>query len=96
LCRRHYRRRQRGPGETFSVGGGEVVSVADVIARIEKITGRTARIQKLPERKGDQKQTSADVSKLTRHTGWKPIVGIDEGLSRQIAYQKRPALSLVA
>ncbi len=84
------------PGETFNVGGGEVVSVMDVIAKIEKITGRTARIQKLPERKGDQKQTGADASKLTRHTGWKPIVGVDEGLGRQIAYQKRPARSLAA
>lgn len=84
------------PGETFNVGGGEMVSVMDVIKKIEKITGRPARIQRLAERKGDQKYTGADVTKLTRHTGWKPTIGVEEGISRQIEWHARPALSLVA
>jgi len=84
------------PGETFNVGGGELVSVTDVIRKIEKLTGKTARIQRLPERRGDQKHTGADIVKLTRHTGWKPRVGVEEGLARQIAWQTQPALSMVA
>jgi nucleoside-diphosphate-sugar epimerase len=84
------------PGETFNVGGGDLVCVRDVIRKIEEITGKSAKIQRQPERKGDQKYTGADVSKLTRHTGWKPEVGIDEGLARQVAWQSSPALSLVA
>lgn len=83
-------------GETFNVGGGELVSVMDVIRKIERITGRTARIQRLPERKGDQKYTGADVTKLTRHTGWTPKIGVEEGLERQIEFQKQRALRLVA
>ena len=84
------------PGETFNVGGGDLVSVSEVIRKIETITGRTATIQQMAERKGDQKHTGADVSKLTRHTGWKPKIGIDEGLERQIASMAKPALKLVA
>lgn len=84
------------PGETFNVGGGELVSVMDVIRRIERITGLTAKVQRMPERKGDQKYTGADVSKLTRHTGWTPKVGIDEGLTRQIAWQSQPVLAQAA
>ena len=84
------------PGEAFNVGGGEMVSVMEVIRKIESITGRTAKIHRLPERRGDQKHTGADSTKLTRHTGWKPKVGVEEGLERQIAYQREPALSLVA
>jgi nucleoside-diphosphate-sugar epimerase len=84
------------PGETYNVGGGELVSVLDVIHKIERITGRVARIQRLPERKGDQKYTGADITKLHRHTGWTPRVGVDEGLERQIEFQKQPALRLAA
>jgi nucleoside-diphosphate-sugar epimerase len=83
-------------GETFNVGGGELLSVMDVIRKIEKITGRAARIQRLPERMGDQKYTGADVTKLRRHTGWAPKVGVDEGLERQIAFQEAPAVRLAA
>jgi nucleoside-diphosphate-sugar epimerase len=84
------------PGEIFNVGGGESVCVMDVIRKIEKITGRSARIQRLPERRGDQVYTGADVSKLWRHAGWKPKVGVEEGLALQIAWQSQHALSLVA
>jgi nucleoside-diphosphate-sugar epimerase len=84
------------PGETFNVGGGELVSVLDVIRKIETITGRSAKIQRLPERKGDQKYTGADVTKLFRHTGWTPKVCVDEGLELQIAFQKAPAALLAA
>ncbi len=83
-------------GETFNIGGGELVSVMDVIRKIEKITGRTANVQRVAERKGDQKYTGADVSKFTRHTGWQPKIGFEEGLSRQIAWQERPVLSQAA
>lgn len=83
-------------GETFNVGGGELVSVMDVIRKIEKITGRTAAIQRLPDRMGDQKYTGADIAKLHRHTGWTPKVGVDEGLERQIEFQKQPALRMAA
>lgn len=84
------------PGETFNVGGGELVSVMEVIHRIEKITGKVAKIQRLPERQGDQRYTGADVSKLSRHTGWKPVVSIDEGLSLQIDWEAQSALGRVA
>ncbi|MCE9533252.1 MAG: NAD-dependent epimerase/dehydratase family protein, partial [Planctomycetes bacterium] len=84
------------PGETFNVGGGDLVSVSEVIRKIEKMTGKVARIQRQPERKGDQKYTGADVTKLSRHTGWKPKVGFEEGLALQIAWQTQPALSRVA
>lgn len=84
------------PGEIYNVGGGEVVSVIDVIHKIEHITGRRARIQRMPERRGDQQRTSADVSKLTQHTGWTPRVVLDEGLERQIAYQSQTAVAVAA
>jgi nucleoside-diphosphate-sugar epimerase len=75
-------------GETFNLGGGELVTVLEVLRKLERITGKTAIIERHPPRKGDQLATGADVSKLTRHVGWKPTTGIDEGLSKQVEWQR--------
>lgn len=76
------------PGEVFNLGGGELVTVIDAIHKIEMITGRTATIIRKPARPGDQVATAADVTKLFRHTGWKPTTGIESGLARQVEWQK--------
>jgi nucleoside-diphosphate-sugar epimerase len=76
------------PGETFNLGGGELVTVVEVIRKLERIIGKPAVIERHPPRKGDQLATGADVSKLTRHVDWKPTTGIDEGLARQVEWQR--------
>jgi nucleoside-diphosphate-sugar epimerase len=78
---------QATAGETFNLGGGELVTVLEVIRKLERIIGRQAVIERHPPRKGDQLATGADVTKLFRHLGWKPTTGIDEGLSRQVEWQ---------
>ncbi|HVK19292.1 MAG TPA: NAD-dependent epimerase/dehydratase family protein [Fimbriiglobus sp.] len=76
------------PGEVFNLGGGELTTVIEVIRKIEYITGRTAIIERHPPRKGDQLATGADVGKLYRHIGWKPTTGLEEGLTRQVEWQR--------
>jgi nucleoside-diphosphate-sugar epimerase len=75
--------------EIFNLGGGELVTVLDAIRRIERIVGKPAKIDRKPPRKGDQLATAADVSKLTRATGWIPTTGVDEGLTKQVEWQKQ-------
>src|SRR6185369_612432 len=58
------------PGETFNLGGGELVTVLEVFRKLERIIGRPAIVERHPARMGDQLATGADVSKLARHTGW--------------------------
>jgi nucleoside-diphosphate-sugar epimerase len=76
------------PGEVFNLGGGELTTVVEVIRKIERITGKTAAIERQPPRKGDQLATGADAGKLYRHLGWKPTTGLDEGLARQVEWQR--------
>ncbi|MBX9625563.1 MAG: NAD-dependent epimerase/dehydratase family protein [Gemmataceae bacterium] len=76
------------PGEVFNLGGGELVTVAEVIRKLERIIGRPAIIERHPARKGDQLATGADVTKLHRHLGWKPTTTLDEGLARQVEWQR--------
>ncbi len=84
------------PGSIFNVGGGELITVREVIRKIEQILGKRARITQLAERPGDQKYTGADTLKLCRATGWKPLVKLEEGLSQQIEWQIGKSLRQVA
>jgi nucleoside-diphosphate-sugar epimerase len=79
---------QAMPGEIFNLGGGELVTVLEVIRKLERIIGKPAFIERHPPRKGDQLATGADVSKLARHLGWQPTTGIDEGLAKQVEWQR--------
>ena len=83
------------PGETYNVGGGESASVWDILHKLEKITGRKAIVRQEDARAGDQRYTFADTAKLSRHLGWRPAVGLDEGLTRQVAWQdqERPRVA---
>ena len=76
------------PGETYNLGGGEVASVWDIIGKLERIIGRKATIRREPSREGDQRSTCADTRKLRQHLGWEPKVGLEEGLARQVEWQR--------
>jgi nucleoside-diphosphate-sugar epimerase len=76
------------PGETYNLGGGETATVWDIVSRLEKITGRRAIVRREPARPGDQRSTLADTRKLRQHTGWQPQIGLDEGLARQVNWQR--------
>jgi len=79
---------QATPGEVFNLGGGELVTVLEVFKKLERIIGKPAIIERHPPRAGDQLATGADVTKLFRHLGWKPTTGLDDGLARQVEWQK--------
>jgi nucleoside-diphosphate-sugar epimerase len=75
-------------GETYNVGGGEMVSIQDVLGKLEAISGRRFTVRTEPARAGDQRYTFADTTKLQRHFAWSPKVGLDQGLARQWEWQK--------
>jgi nucleoside-diphosphate-sugar epimerase len=75
-------------GEVFNLGGGELVTVLEVFKRLERIIGKPAIIERHPPRPGDQLATGADVTKLFRHLGWKPTTALDDGLAKQVEWQK--------
>ncbi len=66
-------------GQVFNIGGGpeNIVSVNEVLKKI----GNT-KVTYADWRPSDQKYYVSDISKIKRFTGWKPTIGIDEGLER--------------
>jgi len=72
-------------GEVFNVGGGTRISVNELIEIMEKVTGRRAVVKYIETQKGDVKDTLADAGKIGK-LGWKPRVGIEEGVRRFVEW----------
>lgn len=74
------------PGRAYNVALGEPRSVLDLIASIERHTGRAARVERHPPRPGDIVHSHADTSAAWRELGWTPDVGFDEGIRRTVEW----------
>ncbi len=79
------------PGTAYNVGGGSRVSVNDVLARLGRLAGRAPILDRQPAQPGDPRDTGADIARASRDLGWKPSVTLDEGLSRQLDWQRGTA-----
>jgi nucleoside-diphosphate-sugar epimerase len=75
-------------GETYNLGGGEIASVWDILAKLEKLLGVKAQVRREAARAGDQRSTFADTAKLRRHLNWQAETPLDKGLAAQIEWQK--------
>lgn len=67
----------------YNVGGGHRVSVNEILARMEEVTGRTIARRQVSAPPGDPRDTWADVSRARRDLGYSPTTDLVEGLRRQ-------------
>jgi len=72
----------QGTIETVNLGGGERVRLDRLIALIAEALGREARIERHPDQPGDVRLTDADLAHAGRVLGFKPRVGIEEGIRK--------------
>lgn len=75
-------------GEVFNVGGGEIVSLNQVIQKVAAIVGKKVNIERKPPRPGDQKHTAANIEKARRLLGYNPATPFDEGIRAQVEWQR--------
>ncbi len=73
-------------GRVFNVGGGSRVSVNQVIAMLEDITGELAKVERLAVAKGDVRDTEADCSAAREILGYAPQVSLASGLAAETAW----------
>lgn len=78
------------PELTYNVGGGHRVTLNDVLARVETVTGRKIARRRVDPPPGDPRDTSADVTLAQRDLGFTPRFDLTEGLKRQWEWQSRP------
>lgn len=69
-------------GQVYNVGGGpaNTVSLLELIHKIRAVTGRRLDYVHRLARPGDQPIYVTDFTRLERHTGWKPDIGLERTL----------------
>jgi len=75
-------------GGTYNIGGASSVSLLEILHELWHLVGSAARVVAVPDPPGNQRHTSADVSAAALELGYAPKVGISEGLTRQVAWQR--------
>ena len=77
------------PFEIFNLGESETVQLKDLIAEIELLLGKKAKINRLPEQAGDVPLTCADISKAARLLNYRPTTKLHEGLPRFVEWFRK-------
>jgi UDP-glucuronate 4-epimerase len=75
--------------EIINLGGSRPVKLRELVRRIERATGKTARITALPAQPGDMEHTCADIARAGRLLGYTPQVAIEDGLPKFVEWYRR-------
>jgi UDP-glucose 4-epimerase len=71
-------------GGVFNVAGGGRVSVNQLLAEAERITGRSVEVQRVPSRAADVRHSWANIERARAALGYVPSVSFGEGLERTV------------
>lgn len=71
-------------GQAYNVACGERISLLDLAAAINRLTGSQVGPCHAPPRAGDIRHSLADISKAERALGYRPAVDLEAGLARTI------------
>ena len=75
------------PYEIINLGGGSPVTLNEMIATIEKVLGKKAKIERLPMQPGDVDRTVADITKAKRLLNYNPQTTFEEGIRKFIEWR---------
>lgn len=79
----------QGEERIFNIGSGEGHSVREIIAAVERVTGKKAKASYTAARKFDVPVSVLDISRAKQELGWQPRVNLDEGLRQTLAHIKQ-------
>ena len=68
-------------GQVFNVGCGKSYTINDVAMMVAK---DKSRIEHIPEREGEARETLADISKIKRFLGWEPSVNFEQWIDKSL------------
>jgi UDP-glucuronate 4-epimerase len=80
--------------ETINLGDSRPIKLNKFISIIEKTLGKKAIIKESQMQEGDAETTYADISKARKLLGFKPKIGIEEGMQRFAKWYKGYAKGL--
>ncbi len=72
----------------WNLGGSNTITLAGLLEKIAAGLGVPLRVERMPMQPGDVDRTWADVRRAARDLDWRPATGIDDGLTRFIAWYR--------
>ena len=72
--------------EPVNIGNPHEITIEEIARTIIKLTGSTSRIIYKPLPVDDPKQRRPDISHAKELLGWRPEVGLEDGLARTLEY----------
>ncbi len=76
------------PCRLYNIGNEQPVELLRYIEVLEQCLGKKARMEMLPLQLGDVPDTEADVSDLIANVGYRPVVPVEEGVSRFVDWYR--------
>lgn len=76
-------------GEVVNLGNPEEYTMKDLAEKIKTMTGVTAPIVNTELPADDPTKRKPDIAKATTLLGWRPLVSVEEGLTKTIAYYRQ-------
>ena len=83
---------ERAPQLEYSIinlGSGRTIELRELVALLEKITGKTAKIKWEGDQPGDVKLTFADISRARELLGYEPSTSMEEGLRATVDWLRK-------
>jgi len=80
------RPREAGVAEPINIGGGARVRLDRLIDLIGRTLKREVRIERDTDQPGDVRLTAADLRRAERELGYRPTVGIEEGIRQFVRW----------
>ncbi|MBN9660805.1 MAG: GDP-mannose 4,6-dehydratase [Acidobacteria bacterium] len=79
--------------DIFNLGHSSPVSLQQMVAEIERATGKQARLKRLPVPPGDVPLTYADLTKSEAALGYRPRIEFREGIQRMVEWYRHSVAS---
>ncbi len=82
----------RAIGQVFNIGNGREITIAELAAKVKKMTGSSSEIVTIPYEKAyeagfeDMPRRVPDIARIRALVGYEPTVELDETLTRVIEY----------
>lgn len=87
---------EHGERPSYNVSGGETATLLEAITEIERAVGRTATVRFAEAARGDARHTRADLTAAVADLGYRPTMGLADGIAQQVGYSLRGGLGRMA
>ena len=72
--------------DTFNVSTNRETTVNEIFRVLNAAAGEPAEEKHAPAKPGEQQRSVCSYDKLRKHTGWEPMISIEDGLARTFAW----------